>query len=244
VLLEALYLLIRSFETQWWWIAWIAWVLFTLVLGRLAPVLIFPLFYKFKPLEDESLRQRIISMVQDGGLHLQNVYVFNMSKTTKKANAAFCGMGKTRRVILADTLIENFNSDEIQMVVAHEMGHCTLKHIWKRVLWGILFACLAFFWVYQISTTLVSHFGLNGVQDIASLPLIFVLFFLFSFFLIPLENTYSRKHEYEADLFAIKILPDKSTFSSMMNKLAKLNLADVNPHPLIEFLLYDHPPIE
>jgi len=241
VLLEVFFCVIRISGDSWWWIFWIVWVVISLVLGKLAPVLIFPLFYKFEPLEEGSLKTKILDLVQKGGLFLKNVYVFNMSKTTKKANAAFCGMGKTRRVILADTLIENFTEEEIEMVVAHEMGHCRLKHIWKRTVSGMLVSLVLFYLVSYFLNQWDTKFGFEGIQDVAVLPLIFLIFFAMSLFLIPIENAYSRKHEYEADDYAYQWMPNKQVFASLMEKLGKLNLANPNPHPVIEFLLYDHP---
>ena len=223
--------------------AWLIWTGFTLILGRLAPVLIFPLFYSFKPLEEGDLKRRIITLVESNGLRLKNVYLFNMSKTTKKANAAFCGMGRTRRVILSDTLVKNFTSEEVEMVVAHEMGHCKLGHLWKRLTWGIVGSFAAFYLIYQISGVLCGAFGYNGLRDLASLPLIFLVFFVFGIVMMPIDNSYSRKHEYEADAFAVNHSANQAVFSSMMSKLGELNLSDPDPHPWIEFLLYDHPSI-
>ncbi len=243
ILIEIFYLLVRAFPDHWWWMIWIVWAIFTLVLGRLAPVFIFPLFYKFKLLENEDLRQRILNLVKSNGLQIQNVYTFNMSKTTKKANAAFCGMGKTRRVILADTLIENFTPEEIEVVVAHEMGHCKLNHIWKRLIWGLVISLIAFFLLDKICGYLSYELGYEGVQDLAAFPLLALVFFLFSLVLMPAENAYSRKHEFEADDFAYEKTQFRSSCIPLMEKLARLNLSDPDPHPVIEFILYDHPSI-
>lgn len=244
VLVEIFFFLVRRWPGDWWWMIWIVWVLFTLVLGRLAPVLIFPLFYKFKPLENADLEKRIHDLVESGGLKLENVYVFDLSKTTKKANAAFCGMGKTQRVILADTLIQNFTPEEIEVVVAHEMGHCKLKHLWKRLGWGMAVSLAGFFIAYEICRELAPKLGYGGLGDLASLPLVFLVFLLFGLLAMPFENSYSRKHEYEADAFAVKTSKERSSFVPLMEKLARLNLADLSPHPVIEFVLYDHPSIQ
>ncbi len=242
-LVEIFYLVVHTFEKDWWWIAWVGWLAFSILLGRLAPILIFPLFYKFKPLDNEVLRLRLLNLVKSGGLALDNVYMFNMSKTTKKANAAFCGMGKTRRVILSDNLLENFTEDEVEMVVAHEMGHCRLNHLWKRVGWGTVTTLAVFFLLFHLSNIWVSFRGGESIGDVVFLPFLFLLISLFGIISSPLENAFSRKHEYEADAFAIKTIPRKDVFQSLMEKLAELNLANPNPHPLIEFLLYDHPSI-
>lgn len=243
VLIEIFFGIVRSFPNQWWWMIWLVWTLFSLVFGRLAPVLIFPLFYKFKPLENPDLRQRILNLVRSNGLKLENVYVFNMSKTTKKANAAFCGMGKTQRVILGDTLVENFTPEEIEVVVAHEMGHCKLHHLWKRVFWMTFISLAAFFLAYKICGNIALKLGYDGMSDLASLPLIFLVFFLMSLLAMPFENAYSRKHEFEADDFAYEKTQYRSACIPLMEKLGSQNLADPDPHPLIEFLLYDHPSI-
>ncbi|MBI4398362.1 MAG: M48 family metallopeptidase [Candidatus Omnitrophica bacterium] len=243
LIFEVAYWIFEGYPAHAWWMIWAAWTACTLILGRLAPVLIFPIFYKFRPLENGPLKESILKLVETNGLPIQDVYVFNMSKTTKKANAAFCGMGKTRRVILADTLVENFPPEEIQAVVAHEMGHAKLNHIWKRVFWGTAISFLFFFAAYRFCSWLSLGLEYNGIADLAFFPILALAFFLFNLLLMPAENAYSRKHEFEADDFAYEKTKAKTACISVMERLARMNLADPQPNPVIEFLLYDHPSI-
>lgn len=244
VLVEALYLLIRFFPLCWWFIAWVLWILFSLILGKLFPVLIVPLFYKYSPVTDDSLRDRILGMARENGLQARNVYSLNLSKTTKKANAAFCGFGKTRRVILSDTLIGNFSHDEILSVVAHEVGHYKKKHLWKHVIFSACTSLVVFYIIFCCVSRAAGWWGIRGVDDFANLPLLGLLSFLAGLVLMPLGNFYSRHMEREADYFALQRTGDKAAFISTMRKLAAMNLSDPEPNPLIEFFLYSHPSIK
>ncbi|MDD5084574.1 MAG: M48 family metallopeptidase [Candidatus Omnitrophica bacterium] len=244
VLVEALYLLIRFSPQAWWFLAWVLWILFSLVLGKLFPVLIVPIFYKYSPVADEVLRERILGMARENGLHARNVYSLNLSKTTKKANAAFCGFGKTRRVILSDSLIGNFSHDEILSVVAHEIGHYKKRHLWKHAGFSACTSLVSFYIIFYCVSRAAGSWGIKGADDFANLPLLGLLSFLAGLVLMPLGNLYSRHMEREADCFALKKTGDKASFISTMRKLAAMNLADPNPNPLIEFFLYSHPSIK
>ncbi len=143
-LLEALYALVWHFPTRWWILAWAGYAAVSYVLGKLFPVLIVPIFYKYGAVEDESLKKRILDLAGRYELPVENVYSLNLSKTTKKANAAFMGLGRTKRVVLSDTLISNFTSAEIETVVAHELGHYKHKDIWKQLAFGAVTSIVAF----------------------------------------------------------------------------------------------------
>lgn len=127
------YYILSNTGDSWWFVFGCIMFLFTVIIGQLAPVLIMPLFYKFKPIENETIKNRLIDLCHKTGVMVKGIFVFDMSKNTKKANAAFTGMGKTKRIILGDTLVNNFTEDEIETVFAHEMGHYTKKHIIKLV---------------------------------------------------------------------------------------------------------------
>ena len=153
-------------------------------------------------------------------------------------------MGKTKRVILGDTLLGQFSNSEIETVLAHELGHFKHKDIWKQFGIGVLVSFFAFwlaFWMLKINS---SSFGLRGAGDIGDFPLLCLVFYLFSLLSSPASNAYSRYVERKADEFALRIIPDRGVFISAMEKLSAINLSDPNPHPVIEFLLYDHPSIQ
>ncbi|MBI3999304.1 MAG: M48 family metallopeptidase [Candidatus Omnitrophica bacterium] len=242
-LVMLLYALIWNFESYWWLLGWVGYAIFSLVLGKLFPILIVPLFYKYSPISDEVLRKKIEALANRFGVHIQNVYSLNLSKTTKKANAAFTGFGKTKRVILGDTLLDSFNHEEIETVLAHELGHYKNHDIWKQFGFGIALSFFGFWLSFKLLGIFSQELGYLGAGDVRSFPLLSLVFFLFGLIISPAASAFSRFAERRADQFALKALRDKSSFISAMQKLSDLNLADPNPNPVVEFLLYDHPAI-
>ncbi len=235
------YYCLRTFGGGWWLPVGVVLFIFSVVLGRLAPVLIFPLFYKFEPLaEGETLSERIREAARSVGLNVQGVFRFNMSKTTKKANAAFTGLGRSKRVLLADTLLDNFTGDEIMAVVAHELGHFRLRHIWQGMAEGTAITFLGLFIVARL------HGGLSGgdVTTLAALPWLGLLLGVYGFLTGPITNWQSRRREFAADHFGAELMAGGEALASGLERLADLNLADRNPHPVVEFLFHGHPSIK
>lgn len=237
-----LYSLIRHFPGNWWVWAWLGFAAVSYLLGQLFPVLIVPLFYRYSRVEDEALKQRVFALVKRFGLPLENVYSLNLSKTTKKANAMFAGLGRTKRLVLADTLISKFTPEEIESVVAHELGHFRHRDIWHHLGFNLVTSFVGFWLAYSLVGTLAAALGYGGAHDLAAFPLLYLIFFAFAVLLTPLSNAYSRWREREADRFALRAV-GPTGFIPAMEKLAELNLADPNPHPLIEWWFYTHPPI-
>ncbi|MCH7939379.1 MAG: M48 family metallopeptidase [Candidatus Marinimicrobia bacterium] len=235
------YYCLRAFGAGWWLPVGVVLFLFSIVLGRLAPVLIFPLFYKFEPLDDgHSLSGRIRELARSVGLQVQGVFRFNLSKTTKKANAAFTGLGRSKRVLLADTLLDNFTDEEILAVVAHELGHFRLRHIWKGLAEGTAITFAGLFIVARL------HAGLSGgdVTALAALPWLGLLLGVYGFVTGPISNYISRRREFAADYFAARLMGGGASLAAGLERLADLNLADRDPHPAVEFLFHGHPSIE
>lgn len=228
-----------------WWLP-VGGVLFvvSVVLARLAPTLIFPLFYKFKPLEDGEMKQRILALCERVGMAVEGVFVFNLSKNTKKANAAFTGIGKSKRVILGDTLVANFTDEEVETVVAHELGHFKLKHIWVMMIVGTVSTFLGLFLTAQLYHMSLVWFGFTSIDQLAALPLLSLWLGLYSLITTPISNAISRAHERQADRYAIELTSNAQAFTNALQKLAKVNLADPSPHPVIEFMFHSHPSIE
>jgi STE24 endopeptidase len=166
-----------------------------------------------------------------------------MSKDTKKANAGFAGIGRSKRIILSDTLIENFTFSEISVIFAHEMGHYTKRHIWKNLAISSALILASFFLCESFYSLTLEYLGFSKVYDLAALPILFFYLSLVGIFLMPAANAVSRRFEREADRYAIKITNDKVSFVSSMEKLADLNIADRNPHPAVVFFFYSHPAI-
>ena len=242
ILLEFLYYLLREY-TMWWLIAALGFILFFIFLARLAPTLLFPLFFKFKSLEDEQLKNRLLQLSEKAKVRILNVLEMDLSKKSKTANAALAGLGKSRRIILSDTLLSNFNTDEIETILAHELGHYTHRHLWKGIILQGFFSMVGFYLLNLLLARFIAYFGFRSIADVASFPLVILFIMFLGFILMPLANMYARQQERKADYFALKETTKSSAYISALEKLAELNLADPHPHPLVEFIFYSHPSI-
>lgn len=244
VLIELLYLVIRVFPEHWWVLAWVGFLGVAVLLAQLAPVLLFPIFYKFEPLQDEHLKQRLVTLSERAGTRVRGVYKWHLSEKSKKANAALTGLGNTRRIILADTLLENYSPEEIEAVLAHELGHHVHRHIFKSIVVQAVVTFVGFWaanWVLQYAVDRWHMFV--TISDFANLPLLVLTFTLLSFVLMPALNALSRFHERQADRYAFEHIAVVTPFISSMNKLADQNLAERVPSRWIEWWFYSHPAI-
>ena len=237
------YFIINKFGALWWLPFAIVLFIISVVFARLLPVIVLPIFYKITPIEDEDLRARITRIAEDAGIKVENVFRFNMSKNTKKANAAFTGLGKSKRILLGDTLMDNYSHDEIETVVAHELGHYKKNHIIKNIIIGTAASFGTLFLIAYFYDLSISWFGFTKLQEIAALPILSVWAMLIGLIETPLTNILSRKFEYEADEYAVSVTRKPSAFIATLNKLTDQNLADKNPHPLVEWFFYSHPSI-
>ncbi|GAC1436233.1 MAG: M48 family metallopeptidase [Terriglobales bacterium] len=241
---ELLYFILRQFSQYWWLITWAAFLGLFVLLARLAPVVLFPIFYKFEPLENEELNHRLVVLGERAGTRVRGVYKWNLSEKSKKANAALTGMGSTRRIILADTLLENYSVDEIEAVLAHELGHHVHKHILKSVAIQAAITLFGFWaanWILHYSVERLRMF--ETLSDFASLPLLLLVATVLSFLLMPILNAYSRYNERQADRYALQAIPSAGPFISSMNKLAEQNLAERDPSKFVEWFFHSHPAI-
>ncbi|QQS38234.1 MAG: M48 family metallopeptidase [Ignavibacteriales bacterium] len=238
------YYSLEKFNTDWWLPFSIAMFFISVVLARIAPIVILPLFYKIIPIENDELKFRISELSKDAGLKIDNVYKFDMSKNTRKANAAFTGIGKSKRIILGDTLLEKYSNDEIETVLAHEMGHYKKKHIVKGIFFNTALSFITFFVIAKLYEHSIALFGFNSLTQIGALPLLTLWAMVVGLFLTPLGNILSRKYEYEADEYAVTATSKADDFISTLNKLSEQNLGDKQPHPFVEWFFYSHPSIE
>lgn len=236
------YYFIKNYTLWWLYLACIVFI-YSVLLAQIAPTVIFPLFYKFKPLEDENLKERITNLCSRVGFKIKGVFTFDMSKNTKKANAAFTGFGKSKRIILGDTLISGFSPDEIESVFAHELGHYKKGHIKKNILFSVFGTFAGLFVSAQIYNYLLPRFGFTNAWEIGALPLLAIIGTVMGFITKPIGALLSRKFEYEADRFAVETTGNLPAFKSTMEKLAFQNLANTEPSELIEFWFYSHPSI-
>ena len=243
ILILSFYWILSRFS-QWWLVTSIFWIFFSVFLAKITPILIIPLFFKYKKLDDDILRQRIFNLAAQMRIKLMDVFEIDFSKKTLKANAAFTGMGKTKRVLLADTLKDKYTHDEIEVIMAHEFAHYRLGHIMKLIIVNSLVTLGLFYLIFRTSHLSLALFKLDSLRQLASLPLVFLYFILFGIIMQPLEAFVSRCFEREADSLALKVTGSKEAFISLMEKLASQNLADRNPHPIIKFFFFTHPPID
>ncbi|MFH0876989.1 MAG: M48 family metallopeptidase [Candidatus Omnitrophota bacterium] len=243
ILVEGVYFFLSEFSSTWWLWAAGLWFFVSVVLARIFPKLILPLFFKPKPLEDGALRQRITALLDRYAIKLKDVYVLDFSKKTVKANAMVAGLGRTKQIYLSDTLIAEFPPEEIEIVLAHEVGHYVARDTFKLVAAGLVSALVSFFAAKLILEQSIAFFGFRAVSDIASLPLFLLVLMLIGLILLPLQNGFSRFLERRADLFALKATRAPEVFIAMMERLGKKNFSDFSPSRLVEIFLYDHPPI-
>lgn len=244
IVAELLYLTIRDFPQHWWLLAWAVFQALFVLISQLAPVVLLPIFYKFEPLENEELKRRLVSLSERAGTRVRGIYKWKLSEKSKKANAALTGLGNTRRIILADTLLDNYSADEIEAVLAHELGHHVHRHILKSILVqaGIMFAG---FWLASLvlSYSVDRLHMFETLSDFASLPLIVLVFTVLSFLLMPALNGYSRFNERQADRYAFESIGNVEPFVTSMSKLADQNLAERTPSKFVEWLFHSHPAI-
>lgn len=243
ILVEIIYGTIRLSPAKWWLIAWAIYNGLAIFFAQIAPVVLFPLFYKFYPLTNEELKDRLIRLSERAGTRVRGVYEWKLSEKSKKANAALAGLGATRRIILADTLLQQYSSDEIEAVLAHELGHHVHKHIPKSIVLQIGISLVGFWVVAQGLALAVDREMFLSPHDFASLPLLVLMSTVMSFLLMPFLNAYSRQKEREADRYCFRSITKIAPFITSMNKLADQNLSEREPSRIVEVWFHSHPPV-
>jgi STE24 endopeptidase len=244
LLAELFYFIMRQFPQHWWLLAWVGFLAVAVLIAQLAPVVLFPIFYKFEPLQEQDLKSRLVRLGERAGTRVRGVYKWNLSEKSRKANAALTGLGATRRIILADTLLANYSAEEIEAILAHELGHHVHKHIAKGI---ALEAAVTFVGFWAANWTL--HLAIDRwhvyetLSDFANLPLLVLIFVVLSFLLMPAVNAFSRYNERQADRYAFANISSVSPFISSMNKLADQNLAERTPARWVEWWFHSHPAI-
>jgi len=243
-LVELTYLFMRV-QPNWWWLLDAGVLLvFTVLLANLAPVLIAPLFFKFTPLEDPVLTERLLALVAKAGTRVRGVFTMHLSEKTTAANAALMGWGNTRRIVVGDTLAEQFTHDETEAVLAHELGHHVHHDIWKSIALQTATTLVALWLTYLFLGALTFHHQLLPPwPDAANMPAIALLFGFWTAVFTPITNWASRVAERHADEYALQMASRPRAFVGSMIRLANQNLAEVDPPRWVEVLLYDHPAI-
>ena len=245
IMLELLYLALRLTGDAWW--LWVAGglLLFNVLISNLAPVLIMPLFNKYVPLGDEhkELEERLLGLAKRANTKIKGVFKFDMSKRTKAANAALTGIGNTRRIILGDTLINEFTLDEIETVLAHELGHHVHKDIPFLIAFGTLSTTLSLFIASLALTSAVGFFSFTSAADIAAFPALMLILSAYGLLTSPIDNAFSRWRENMADDYALSSTKKSEAFASAFTRLANQNLGEIDPEKWVVFMFYSHPPL-
>ncbi len=245
ILLELLYLALRVVGDLWWLWAAGGLLVFNVLLSNLAPILIMPLFNKFVPLGDEhkDLADRLMRLAERARTKVRGVYKFDMSRRTKSANAALTGIGNTRRIVLGDTLINEFTPDEIEAVLAHELGHQVHRDIPFLITFGTAMTLIGFYLASLAMRWAVATFGFTAVSDAAAFPALALILGAYGLLMSPLENAVIRWRERMADQYALDATGKNEAFASGFVRLANQNLGEVDPEKWVVFLFYDHPPL-
>ena len=241
---EVIYQLLRSQANNWWIYGSLAFVTFVIVVTNLAPVLILPIFFKFRPVENRDLQNRVDRLARQTGTKVCGIFEWSLGDKTRKANAAVVGWGNTRRIIVSDTLLQNFSGEEIEVIMAHELCHHVKNHIWQALALQSVLTFAGFYAAHRVLPALSATFHFRGIADVANLPLLVLVMTGLSLLVLPGVNYFSRRLETAADLYALDVTGDALAFVSSMEKLAEINLANKTPNKIIEFIFYSHPCVE
>jgi len=244
-----LYRLINKHPKKWWLLFSIGAIPFAILMIVIVPVVISPLYNDFEPVKDKELETKLLTLASKAGIEGANVFQVNASKQSTKINAYVTGMFGSKRIVLYDTMIDNFTHDEILFVMGHEMGHYVKHHIWWGLLMAILFIMFCLWLmnktIHRIIGRFKHKFKFENLGDMASLPLIVIFFSIFSFLFQPVTNGYSRYNEHECDIYGMDMTNvDGESAAIAFDKLSVFNLSDPDPNPIIEFWFYSHPALQ
>ena len=244
ILLGLFFWVLWKFPDTWWLVAATVTTLVSIVFVTLFPVVILPIFNKYDPIEDEKLTNQLSDILHKAGLKPSGFFRQDMSRQTKKENAFLAGMGKTRRVVIADNLLENMSLSEIKSVIAHEVGHYHFSHLPKNILIGTIQQLIIFYLLNIIMKILYPEFLTSNTNNLSLFPMFSLIMSLLSTLLFgPLNNMISRYFERQADRTSLELYPDKDSFQKAMAGLANRNLSNAYPEWWVKLLYYSHPPI-
>jgi len=231
--------------TRWWWlVAALVFFVVGIALAALFPVLIVPLFYRLTPLADPELTATLLALARRAGVAVVGVWVVDESRKSRTANAAVVGLGRTRRIILYDTLATGFRREEVEAVLAHELGHHVHGDLRRGLLVQGALTLVTFWLAGRLMDAGVGLWGLSGPADPAGLPWLALVLVGLGALQLPLANGFSRWIERQADDFALTLTANPAAFIGAMERLGELNLAERRPHRLKELLLYSHPALD
>jgi STE24 endopeptidase len=235
--------LMRADPDRWWMLAAVGFAGLLVLLVQLAPLVLLPIFYDFKPLDRGDLVARLVRLADRAGARVMGVFEWRLGDKTRKGNAALTGIGQTRRIIISDTILAEHSDEEIEVILAHELAHHVHRDIWKGIALETALIALGFYLADRLLTAFAGSFGLTGKGDVAALPLLLLAAGAVSLALLPVANALSRAHERSADRYALEMTRNAPAFVSAMKRLAAQNLAEEHPSRLVQVLFYTHPPV-
>jgi len=245
LILSVSFWIIQASPDYWWLLVWGFFFVFSLFIMFISPYVIEPLFNKFTPLEGDDLVEKIRGMMGKAGIKVSRVFKVDASKRSNHTNAYFTGIGRVKRIVLFDTLLNKMTQPEVLAVLSHEVGHWKKKHILKRIIFIELMSFIGAYISFRVlkANFLADIFGIQDVTFFAKLVIMGFLFSIISFPFTPLSSYFSRKHEYEADRFAAALTSDPESMATSLIKLSKDNLSNLHPHPVYAKFYYSHPPV-
>ena len=243
VLFSVVYALLRWMPNWWWLFATVFYILFAVVVSTLAPVVIMPLFHKFEPLQEGDLTAAVRKMMEEAGIKVVGIFKWGLEAKTNTANAAFAGIGRTKRIVLGDTLLSGYSQEEILAILAHEVGHYKNRDTLRLMFTSSVLALLGFYVSHLCLTGLSGLLGFANIYDIGAAPLFIFSLFVFSLVSMPIANMHSRCREFAADAYAIGKMDSPDALVSAFEKLADQNLSNKEPAAWAEILLHSHPSI-
>lgn len=240
---EVLLAVVRKYPESWWFPVWIAWTILTVAATRVLPGWLIPMFYPLKSLPEGELKDRLKGLIARLNMRVKDIHEIALSRKTRKANAAVVGIGGGRRIVLGDTLVKDFTPAEVEAVLAHELGHYKMNHIAMSLALQSVVSAAGFWLLERVSDSIARTAGADSITDPAAYPALFLILTWAGWLAMPFQNAFSRRLEIQADEFALKSTRSNADFVSAMQKLGATNLADTDPHPLIKWIFYTHPPL-
>ena len=241
--LSAVYLSMRWAPELWWAVSAALFMVAMVGLARLAPVVLLPIFYRVRPLDRPELSDRLLRLAARAGAPVIGAYEWALSGHTRKANAALAGIGRSRRILISDTMLDAYSEDEIEVVLAHELSHHVHHDLWRGMAMQAATIVAGFYVAAGVLARAVPWLGLRGTPDVAGAPLLLLVAGIFSFAMLPIGNAMSRAQERRADRFALRLTRNPSAFVTAMRRLSQQNLAEERPSRLARWLFYSHPPM-
>ena len=237
------YFALRLWPSWWWLPAATALTVVSAAITFAAPVVLLPLFFQFEPLRRETLRDRLLDLASRAGTRVLGAYEWKLGAKSRAANAALVGLGRTRRIVVSDTLLAGYSDDEIEVILAHELAHHVHGDIRTTILADAVLTCLALLCGHLALRQLGPLVGVRDVADVAGLPILLLAAGTVSLVTLPIVNACSRRHERRADRFALDLTRNPDAFASAMRRLGAQNLAEEHPSRLVEWWFHSHPPL-